>query len=73
MPVLRRTKPDMERPVRVPLSPWLPIATALACLYLMLNLDVLTWIRFAAWLVLGLVVYLAYGYRNARLGRREDA
>ncbi|MHA6799272.1 APC family permease [Bounagaea algeriensis] len=73
VPVLRRTKPDMERPVRMPLSPWLPIATALACLYLMLNLDVLTWIRFAAWLVLGLVLYLAYGYRNARLGRHDDA
>jgi APA family basic amino acid/polyamine antiporter len=28
-----------------------------------------TWIRFGAWLVLGLVVYFAYGYRKSRLAR----
>ena len=32
--VLRRTRPDMERPFRVPFSPWLPIISAAACLYL---------------------------------------
>ncbi|MGW1678127.1 APC family permease [Saccharopolyspora sp. NPDC002376] len=69
VPVLRRRKPELERPFRVPLSPWLPILSALACLYLMTNLDIITWLRFAAWLVIGLVIYLAYGYRNARLAK----
>jgi basic amino acid/polyamine antiporter, APA family len=67
VPVLRRTRPDMKRPFRVPLSPVIPIVSALACLYLMLNLSVATWIRFAVWLVIGMVVYLGYGHRNARL------
>ncbi|MER7081271.1 amino acid permease [Saccharopolyspora kobensis] len=70
VPVLRRTKPDLHRPFRVPLSPWLPIISALACLYLMTNLDIITWLRFAAWLVLGLLIYFAYGYRNARLSKQ---
>ncbi|TWF96194.1 amino acid permease [Saccharopolyspora dendranthemae] len=70
VPVLRRTKPDLHRPFRMPLSPVLPVITAVACLYLMSNLDVITWLRFAAWLVLGLVIYFAYGRTHAHLARR---
>ena len=67
--VLRRTRPDLERPFRVPLSPGLPLVAALACLYLMLNLSIETWLRFLAWLALGMVVYGVYGYRNSRVRR----
>lgn len=72
VPVLRRTRPDLERPFRVPLSPLVPILSVLACLYLMANLTVETWLRFLAWLLLGLLVYAVYGYRHSRL-RRADA
>jgi APA family basic amino acid/polyamine antiporter len=67
VPVLRRTRPDLPRAFRVPLSPVLPIVSALACLYLMVNLTLETWWRFVAWLVLGLLVYGLYGYRHSRL------
>ena len=70
VPVLRWKKPDLERPFKMPLSPWLPVLTALACLYLMANLDVVTWLRFAGWLVLGLLIYFAYGRRNSVLARQ---
>jgi APA family basic amino acid/polyamine antiporter len=69
--ILRRTRPDMKRPFRVPLSPVVPIVTALACLYLMTNLSVATWLRFAAWMVVGMLIYLAYGRRHARLATVE--
>jgi APA family basic amino acid/polyamine antiporter len=69
VPVLRRTRPDLERPFRVPLSPVLPAIAALACFYLMLNLDLLSWLRFAVWLVIGLVIYLAYGRRHSLLNQ----
>jgi APA family basic amino acid/polyamine antiporter len=59
--ILRRTKPDMERPFRVPFSPVLPILSALLCLYLATNLSVATWPRFA---------YLGYGRRHSRVGQR---
>ena len=55
----------------MPLSPVLPIVSALACLYLMTNLSVETWLRFLAWLALGLVVYAVYGYRHSRVGDRS--
>ena len=69
VPILRRTRPDMKRSFRVPLSPVLPALSALACLYLMTNLSVETWLRFLAWLAIGMVVYLAYGRRRSRLAR----
>jgi APA family basic amino acid/polyamine antiporter len=40
-----------------------------ACLYLMFQLPSLTWVRFAVWLVIGLVLYFAYGYQHSKLRR----
>jgi APA family basic amino acid/polyamine antiporter len=70
--ILRRTRPDMPRPYRVPWSPTLPILGIIFALYLMKDLPLSTWIRFIVWLVVGMVIYFAYGYRNSRL-RREYA
>jgi APA family basic amino acid/polyamine antiporter len=67
--VLRRLEPDRVRPFRAPWVPFTPIASILACLYLMLQLPRLTWIRFGIWLAIGLVIYLLYGIRNSRLQR----
>jgi basic amino acid/polyamine antiporter, APA family len=69
--VLRRTRPDLERGFRAPWVPVLPIASICACVWLMVNLTALTWVRFAVWLVLGSVVYLGYGYRHSVQGRRQ--
>ncbi|MHA6621382.1 amino acid permease [Pseudonocardia sp. DLS-67] len=71
VPVLRRTRPELERPFRVPLSPVVPALAALACFYLMLNLDLLSWVRFAVWLVIGLVIYLAYGRHHSLLNHSD--
>ena len=69
--VLRRTRPDLPRAFRTPLVPLVPILSVLACLWLMLNLTVETWLRFLIWMVLGLVVYAAYGRTHSRLGQRQ--
>jgi APA family basic amino acid/polyamine antiporter len=66
VPVLRRTRPELHRPFRTPLSPLLPVASALLCVALMTNLSIQTWLRFLAWLVIGLGIYLTYGVRRAR-------
>jgi APA family basic amino acid/polyamine antiporter len=63
--VLRRTDPDVPRPFRVPLVPWVPIAGALVCGYLMIGLPLATWVRLAGWLGIGMAIYLLYGRRNA--------
>jgi basic amino acid/polyamine antiporter, APA family len=74
--VLRRTRPELPRAFRVPLMPVLPIVSALACLWLMLNLPGDTWVRFLGWMVLGVVIYFVYGRRKSRFntpGGREDS
>jgi basic amino acid/polyamine antiporter, APA family len=69
--ILRRTRPDLKRGFRVPFVPLFPIIGSLLCLYLMRYLDRDTWLRFAGWLALGLVIYFAYGRRHSRLRQGE--
>jgi basic amino acid/polyamine antiporter, APA family len=69
--ILRRTRPDLPRSFRTPLVPLVPILSVLACLYLMLNLPVETWLRFVVWMLIGVVVYIGYGYRHSRLSGRS--
>jgi APA family basic amino acid/polyamine antiporter len=47
--------------------PLVPILAVLASLWLMLNLPVQTWERFGIWMVVGIVVYFAYGRRHSRV------
>jgi basic amino acid/polyamine antiporter, APA family len=65
--VLRRTRPDLERPFRTPFVPALPIASALVSFALMLALPWSTWERLIIWMVLGLVIYVIYGRRHSKL------
>ena len=69
--VLRRTRPDLERAFRTPWVPVLPVVAIIACFWLMLNLTALTWMRFGAWMLIGVAVYFAYGRRHSVLARRE--
>jgi APA family basic amino acid/polyamine antiporter len=69
--VLRRTRPDLPRGFRAPWVPVLPIASILACVWLMLNLTALTWVRFGVWLVVGTAIYLGYGLRHSVQGLRD--
>ena len=65
--VLRRTRPEMPRPFKVPLSPVLPILGIAFAVFLMTDLPLSTWVRFVIWLVVGIVIYLVYGYSHSRL------
>jgi len=67
--VLRRTRPDLERGFRVPFSPVFPAIGAILAIYLMTYLERDTWIRFGIWLLIGVVIYFAYGRSHSLLGR----
>ena len=71
--VLRKKRPDLPRAFKVPFSPVLPLLSAALCVWLMLNLTTLTWVRFAVWLLVGFIVYLAYGRRHSVLGIKQRA
>ncbi len=67
--VLRRRQPDLPRPFRTPLSPVAPLLGAVACLYLMLSLPLVTWLRFGGWLAAGLAIYFLYSRHHSALAR----
>jgi len=67
--VLRKREPDRERPFRTPFVPWLPFLSVAFCLYLMLALPLLTWIRFGLWMAIGALIYFMYGKRHSRISR----
>ncbi len=69
--VLRHTRPQAHRPFRTPLVPLVPILGILSCGYLMAGLPMVTWIRFGAWLAIGLVIYLVYGLHHSRIHESE--
>ena len=67
--LLRRKDPARPRPFRVPFGPYfLPLLGAASCIFLMYYLAADTWWRFIGWLVLGMSVYLAYGYTRSAIG-----
>ena len=59
--VLRRTRPDLPRPFRMPLVPVLPLLSAAVSLLLMLGLPRATWERLIIWMAIGVVFYFVYG------------
>lgn len=50
----------------------IPILGLLSCLYLMTELGVTNWMRFGLWLLVGLLIYALYGYRNSNLSRQTE-
>ena len=68
--VLRRTQPEIERGFRVPGVPVVPLISAAAIVWLALNLTGETWLRFLAWMAVGLVIYLLYGRSHSALAGR---
>ncbi|MBI4524878.1 MAG: amino acid permease, partial [Deltaproteobacteria bacterium] len=65
--VMRRLRPDLERPFRCPLVPLVPLLGIAFCLVLMFSLPVENWLRLFIWLGVGFVIYFAYGRRHSTL------
>ncbi|WP_368490317.1 amino acid permease [Clostridium sp. BJN0013] len=63
--VLRKREPDRPRSFKVPFSPVTPIISMAACIFLIVNLQGITLMRFLVWLILGLILYFVYGYKHS--------
>ena len=67
--VLRHTDPGRPRPFRVPFVHFVGIVGAALCIFVMRGLPHLAWVRFGWWLVIGVALYVAYGFRHSTLRR----
>jgi basic amino acid/polyamine antiporter, APA family len=65
--VLRYKDPDRPRPFRVPFVWPVSLISAAACVFVMKGLPRQAWERFFLWLLIGLVIYIFYGYRHSRI------
>jgi APA family basic amino acid/polyamine antiporter len=69
--ILRKKDPGRARPFRVPFGTWLvPLLGAASCIFLMYYLPPASWWRFIGWLMLGMSIYLSYGYARSAVGHR---
>ena len=66
---LRKAQPDLPRPFKVPLVPFIPIMGATICLIQIAALPMTTILRLVGWAAIGIIVYLIYGIRNSKLNK----
>lgn len=68
--ILRKTQPDLKRPFKTPLSPFLPLLGAAICILQMLALPLNSWLRLAGWSVIGIIIYFVYGRKHSKLNQK---
>ena len=68
---LRYQRPELDRPFKTPLVPFVPILSALVSLGLMAGLPGETWLRLVIWMAIGFVIYFGYGYSHSEVRKRD--
>uniref|UniRef100_A0A2K5V354 Solute carrier family 7 member 14 n=1 Tax=Macaca fascicularis TaxID=9541 RepID=A0A2K5V354_MACFA len=73
--ILQQPENPKKLPYMAPCLPFVPAFAMLVNIYLMLKLSTITWIRFAVWCFVGLLIYFGYGIWNSTLeiSAREEA
>jgi APA family basic amino acid/polyamine antiporter len=70
--ILRKKRPDLDRPFRTPWVPFVPIMGILCCLGLMATLPKDTWLRLIVWLAIGFIIYFGYSAKHSVLQQQRD-
>jgi len=65
--IMRYRQPDMARPFRVPAVPFVSVCGVLVCGSMIYGLGWPNWLRLGVWLVIGLIIYFAYGRKHSRV------
>jgi len=50
----------------------IPVLGLLSCCYLLTGMGWTNWLMFTLWLIIGLVVYFMYGYKNSKLVKKGE-
>ncbi len=65
--VLRKSKPDIERPFKTPWVPMVPILGAAICFIQMASLPLDTWLRLIIWMAIGFAIYFTYSVKHSKI------
>ena len=68
--ILRRRDPNRHRGFRAPGGIAAPVLSVLFCVLLMSGLPILTWLRFFAWLAIGLAIYRLYSRHHSEFAKK---
>jgi APA family basic amino acid/polyamine antiporter len=67
--VLRFREPERKRSFKAPFGPLFPVLSVICCIVLMMGLEVMTWMAFFAWLVIGLLIYFFYSRHRSEFAK----
>jgi APA family basic amino acid/polyamine antiporter len=70
--VLRKTRPDLNRPFKTPLVPFVPIMGIFFCVLQMAYLPVDTWLRLIIWMLIGFIIYFSYSVKNSKVRKNNS-
>ncbi|XP_062872372.1 probable cationic amino acid transporter [Trichomycterus rosablanca] len=65
--IVQQPENPKRLPYMAPCVPLVPVSAMLVNVYLMLKLSAITWIRFAVWCLIGVLIYFGYGMWNSTL------
>ena len=65
--IMRRRRPDLERGFTVPALPLVAILGIITCGAMIYGLGWTNWLRLAAWLAVGMVIYFGYSQHHSKL------
>jgi basic amino acid/polyamine antiporter, APA family len=71
--IMRKKEPNLRRPFRVPAVPVVSTLGALTCGAMIFGLGWPNWARLGVWLFIGLVIYVGYGNKHSKLGKRASS
>src|SRR6202035_5611851 len=71
--ILRYRDPGRHRGFRAPGGIAAPVLSVLFCVLLMSGLPILTWLRFFAWLAIGLTIYFLYSRHHSEFAKKPPA
>ncbi|KAM3869224.1 high affinity cationic amino acid transporter 1 [Diretmus argenteus] len=66
--IWRQPESKTKLSFKVPLLPFIPVISMFVNVYLMMQLDRGTWMRFAVWMAIGFAIYFCYGFHHSNEG-----